>query len=101
MSEIVLVGHVAVSAQVKVEAFRALPAHALYATLLAVVANHIRMTNADGCVVEYAQVEFALIANSIVGTRARVPLNNHRFLRACAASLSAFYVKILKITFFL
>ena len=91
MRQIMLVCHVAKRAQVKIKAFTTLPAHALYAPLLAVVTNDVRMPNANGGVVEYAQIVLVLVAHTVVGTRARIPLHDHSlFGRRLAAQFAHF-----------
>ena len=72
--------HVTKRTQIKIKTFTTFPSHSLYASLFTIIAYNIRMPNAYWCIIEYTQIIFILIANAIICTWARVPLDNDCFL---------------------
>lgn len=64
---IVFVTHVTYSAQIYVLTGRTLPSHSRDSMFFTIAARNIRMSDADGCVVENSQVKGILVADTIVG----------------------------------
>lgn len=77
---------IAVRAQIKVLTLAAAEEYSCNARLLTAVADNVRMSHANLCVVDDNQIVLALIAHTVVCPMTRVPIYDNCFLgRMCRA----------------
>lgn len=76
MSQVMHIGHVALSTKVVIFALRALPSDTDYTVRFTAITDDIRVFDARGSVIENHQVVSVLVANAIIAPRAVVPLHD-------------------------
>ena len=75
------IGHVALRAEIVVEALRTLPPDANYPVPLATVTDNVGVLDASGRIIEHQQIVSTLVTDPIITPSAVVPLNDDRLVR--------------------
>ena len=97
--QVMLVVHIAQSAEVDVRTDQTLPSHASDAVLLASIADNIVVTDTDGRVVDHSQVVCILVTDSVISSRSGVPLNDNSFVWSSVRTRSTHFDHCSAMTF--
>lgn len=90
---------IAMWAQVKVLTLSTAEKNASNARLLTTVADNVRMSYANLCVVNDNQIVLALIADTVICSMTRVPINDNRLLGRMSRAWSANFTQRANVTF--
>lgn len=90
---------IAMGAQVKVLTLGTAEKNASNARLLTPVTDNVRMSYANLCVVNNNQIVLTLIADTVVCSMTRVPINDNRLLRRMSRAWSANFTQRANVTF--